>query len=97
MPPVKEAHQGGIQAGDVGVGKAGRTAPDADDHLFDELRRCVAPVGAWWGQIPALQRCLEVQSIEHAFQKSQTTLGGDFTGGEFEVKGLRSRHDDPQK
>ena len=53
--PAEQTHQGGVQAGDVGVDKARRAAPDADDHLFDELFGSVAPVGAGLGQQPALK------------------------------------------
>jgi len=44
-----------------------------------------------------LQRRFEVQPIEHALQKCQTTSGGNLAGGEFEVKGLFDLHGDPQK
>ena len=47
--PAKQAHQSAVQAGDVSVGKSGRTAPDADDHLFDELLWAVPPIGAGLG------------------------------------------------
>ena len=39
--------------------KAGRTTPDADHHLLDELLWAVAPIGARWWQIPALHGLFE--------------------------------------
>ena len=43
---AEQTHQGAVQTGDVGVGKARGPAPDTDNHLFDELLWAVPPIGA---------------------------------------------------
>jgi hypothetical protein len=66
--PAKQAHQGGVQSGDVGMCKTGSTTPDADHQLLDELFWKVAPIGAWWWQIPPSHGFFEAHAVEHAFE-----------------------------
>ena len=49
LAPVKQAYQGGIQPRDISVDESGCPAPDADDHLFNELLWAVSPVGTGLG------------------------------------------------
>jgi hypothetical protein len=90
--PAKQPHQGCVQARDVAMDKARCPAPDADDHLFNELFRAVAPIRARLRQRPALQSRVEVQAIKQALEQRQPSPGSHFAGGEFEFKVVRKRH-----
>jgi hypothetical protein len=86
VTPVKQAHKRGIQAGDVSMGETGSATPDAHKHLLNELLWTVSPVGAGLGQLSALKGNSQPHAIDHAFQKGQSTPGGDLTRGELQIE-----------
>jgi hypothetical protein len=96
VAPVQQAHQGAIQSGDVSVGKACCCAPEVDDYLLNELLWAVALVEAGLGQVPALHGLFEFHSIEHAFQKGQTTPSGDFAASELQIERCLQHHGGPK-
>jgi C4-dicarboxylate-specific signal transduction histidine kinase len=49
--------------------KASHPAPNADDHLLNELLGCAATGGAGFGQIPASHGGFEVHAIEYASER----------------------------
>jgi hypothetical protein len=83
--------QGLHDAGTAG-GKAAGTAPDADDHLLDQLLWAVTPVGAGLGQLPLLHGNPKLHGVQHLLEQGQAAPGGDFFGAELELEILEILH-----